>query len=202
MKTLSEPKKPKGQHGGRRYSTKPRCGAKTRSRDAEGNRKGTPCQLEAGKGTDHPGVGRCKFHGGISRRKFGGLYTRVVPVTRRASYHDALQSGEQLKDMTEHLALLDGVILPGALARGEAKPLLPGEVDPLSIQMAAIDVKSKVLKRQADIEQSRKIAFTQAELRMLVLQLVTIVAEYVDGATLKKIAGRIGTTSLDVQERI
>jgi hypothetical protein len=34
------------------------CGAKTRS--------GTPCQLPAGWGTDHPGEGRCKLHGGCS----------------------------------------------------------------------------------------------------------------------------------------
>lgn len=33
-----------------------RCGAKTRG--------GSKCKLEAGKGTDHPGRGRCKFHGG------------------------------------------------------------------------------------------------------------------------------------------
>ena len=36
-----------------------RCGASTR----EGGR----CQHEAGWGTDHPGWGRCKFHGGNSR---------------------------------------------------------------------------------------------------------------------------------------
>lgn len=30
------------------------------------NRNGEPCQLKAGWGTDHLGVGRCKFHGGAS----------------------------------------------------------------------------------------------------------------------------------------
>ncbi len=34
------------------------CEAKTRS--------GTPCKLPAGWGTDHPGTGRCKLHGGKS----------------------------------------------------------------------------------------------------------------------------------------
>lgn len=34
------------------------CGAKTR--------KGTPCEQPAGFGTQHPGVGRCRFHGGAS----------------------------------------------------------------------------------------------------------------------------------------
>src|SRR5690554_4493567 len=34
------------------------CGAKTR--------KGTPCLRPAGWGTDHPGEGKCKLHGGKS----------------------------------------------------------------------------------------------------------------------------------------
>jgi len=62
--------------------------------------------------------------------------------------------------------------------------------------MQAIETKSKIVKRQSDMEQSKKIAFTQAELRMLVLQVVTIVAEYVDAPTLKKISMRIGTSTL------
>lgn len=37
------------------------CGAKAKS-------TGKPCQHEAGWGTDHPGEGRCKFHGGRSRK--------------------------------------------------------------------------------------------------------------------------------------
>ncbi len=35
------------------------CGAKAKS-------TGEPCQLRAGFGTDHVGVGRCKFHGGAN----------------------------------------------------------------------------------------------------------------------------------------
>src|SRR5512144_636258 len=33
-----------------------KCGAKRRD--------GAPCQMPAGQGTDHPGFGRCKHHGG------------------------------------------------------------------------------------------------------------------------------------------
>ncbi len=35
-----------------------RCGGRTR--------RGTPCRLPAGHGTDHPGVGRCDHHGGAT----------------------------------------------------------------------------------------------------------------------------------------
>lgn len=42
--------------------TKPKniCGARKRG----GDKKGEPCQRPAGWGTDHPGTGRCKLHGG------------------------------------------------------------------------------------------------------------------------------------------
>lgn len=43
--------------------TKPRCGAKTRA--------GGTCQLAAGFRTDHPGEGRCRFHGGATPVKHG-----------------------------------------------------------------------------------------------------------------------------------
>jgi hypothetical protein len=40
----------------------PTCGAATRGRDR------TPCRNPAGKGTDHPGEGRCKNHGGVGQK--------------------------------------------------------------------------------------------------------------------------------------
>ncbi|GAA0528664.1 hypothetical protein GCM10010172_06580 [Paractinoplanes ferrugineus] len=41
---------------------KPKCGGKRRA--AESN--GAPCTRPAGWGTDHPGTGRCKLHGGAT----------------------------------------------------------------------------------------------------------------------------------------
>ena len=56
------------------------CGAK--------NRSGGTCQLSAGWGTDHNGVGRCKFHGGKSLVKHGRrstvLSTRVQEAIEEA----------------------------------------------------------------------------------------------------------------------
>ena len=46
----------------------PTCGAKTR--------KGGVCKNKAGKGTDHPGEGRCKFHGGATPIKTG-RYSKI-----------------------------------------------------------------------------------------------------------------------------
>lgn len=42
------------------------CGARTRNETSENEY----CQLRAGHGTNHKGVGRCKFHGGQNQTKF------------------------------------------------------------------------------------------------------------------------------------
>jgi hypothetical protein len=44
----------------RAHASDDRCGAKKRS--------GKPCRREKGWGTDHPGHGRCKHHGGSTRQ--------------------------------------------------------------------------------------------------------------------------------------
>jgi hypothetical protein len=64
------------------------------------------------------------------------LYSKVVQAKRLDTYQEALKVTD-LKDMREHLALLDGVILPGALERGERAPRVPGLSDPLEVQMQA-----------------------------------------------------------------
>ncbi|HEU4976235.1 MAG TPA: hypothetical protein VFT50_14170 [Baekduia sp.] len=51
---MSKPKPRKGPN-------RPRCGARTNAK-----REGRPCRREAGWGTDHPGYGNCKLHGGNS----------------------------------------------------------------------------------------------------------------------------------------
>jgi hypothetical protein len=151
----------------------------------------------AGHGTNHLGQGKCKYHGGCSPIKHG-LYSTVVPVAWRASFQAALEAPDP-KSMLDHIALIDGVILPGALNRGEKAPTHAGEIDPLRLQLQAIDVKSKIVKRLADTEQNRKIAFTPDELRRLIVGLVAVVAEFVDADTLRKISTRIGVRALSAE---
>jgi hypothetical protein len=185
--------------GGARFSTKPRCGAITRGTDATRGKvcDGHPCLRMAGHGTDHLGSGKCLYHGGATPRKHG-LFSRVVPKDMTASYV-AVLADPNLNSMREQLALLDGVIIPGALKRGEKAPTHAGEIDPLRLQLQAIDVKSKIVKRLADTEQNRKIAFTPDELRRLIVGLVAVVAEFVDADMLRKISTRIGVLALSAE---
>ena len=148
----------------------------------------------AGHGTNHLGQGKCKYHGGSSPIKHG-LYSTVVPLAWRANFQAALEAPDP-KSMLEHIALIDGVILPGALKRGEKAPTHPGETDPLLVQLMAIDTKSKILKRMADIEDRGKIKMTEKEMSLFVMEVVSIVSEYVDAATMRKIAERFGVRAI------
>jgi len=94
--------------------------------------------------------------------------------------------------MLEHIAVIDGFVLHAAIARGTKRPNIPGVPDPLETQLLAIDTKSRILKRMADIEDRDKIKMTEKELSTFVLEIVSIVAEYVDPLTLRKIADRFG----------
>ena len=55
------------------FKNKRLCGAKTRHNH---DKNGGFCQLPAGFGTDHPGEGRCKYHGGATPRN-SGRYSRL-----------------------------------------------------------------------------------------------------------------------------
>ena len=126
-----------GPGGNSTCSTKPKCGAKTRACG------GHPCRRIAGHGTNHLSTGRCKYHGGCSPITHGS-YSTVVAAKRRASYEAALAATDP-QSMLEHLALLNGMIIPAALERGEGAPSGPGHTDPLDLQLKAIDIKSKVV---------------------------------------------------------
>ncbi len=62
-----------------------KCGAKTRG--------GTPCRRPAGWGTEHPGEGRCKLHGGCSPR--GHLHPRYKHG--RYACHEIVVTAEEVR---------------------------------------------------------------------------------------------------------
>lgn len=75
------------------------CGATTRA--------GTPCRRPQGWGTDHPGHGRCKLHGGLSPIKTG-LYSTVA--RGRAAELLALAEAEPIADTTAEIHLLQAQV--------------------------------------------------------------------------------------------
>jgi len=56
------------------------CGAKRRQGD------GAECKLRAGQGTDHLGVGRCKYHGGSTRNQRKAVEAQVIEAKARTMF--------------------------------------------------------------------------------------------------------------------
>lgn len=93
------------------------CGSTTR--------RGTPCQRPAGWGTNHPGEGRCKLHGGASPRgrdhpRFRtGKWSRYLGEEERVEYEEFCRRWELDADFEEELKI--------GLFRGY-RPIAEGEL--------------------------------------------------------------------------
>lgn len=62
------------------WTQKPICGGVTRQQ-AKYTPAGAPCERPAGWGTEHPGIGRCKFHGGATKNA-----TKQAALTEAVNY--------------------------------------------------------------------------------------------------------------------
>lgn len=94
-------RKPRQQPTTRADRTKlPPCGAKTRS--------GSPCKRPAGHGTDHPGEGKCKLHGGVGQKPS----TRYQLANASPALREAISQQQQ---DPEPLNLLPDLLLARAL---------------------------------------------------------------------------------------
>ena len=70
----------------------PICGAKKRN----GPNKGEPCRRPAGWGTNHPGTGRCKLHGGCSTGPPKGSKNHLITGEYEKILYDMLTDEEKL----------------------------------------------------------------------------------------------------------
>jgi len=119
------------------------CGAKTRS--------GGRCQLPAGWGTDHPGVGRCKLHGGATPRGADsphfrhGLDCRYLPPADKD--RDDV-SEEQVVSAIEEVV--------GAIKWAEKLTQDPGPKPPLTVLAAlrtVVEIKARAVQMQQALRQ-------------------------------------------------
>lgn len=130
-----------------------KCEAKTKS----GGICGKPC----GWGTDHPGTGRCKFHGGANpvglaanRFKDGSTSKYIPPLRMRERY--AKLRGGPLNEMDDELALLELRISQVVESLGER------DSSEIWKQLASVWRELKEANRLQDEEGQRR-AFLQIE---------------------------------------
>lgn len=79
-----------------------KCGAK--------NRAGTPCNRPAGWGTDHPGEGRCKLHGGVGQKP-SARYVGAKVRPRLGELIAQFAADDDPHDLSHELTLLRALVL-------------------------------------------------------------------------------------------
>lgn len=150
------------------------CGARARTAG------GRPCQRPAGWGTDHPGSGRCKFHGGASTgpKSGPGLYRRKLTPELQAIY-DQFLTDPNLKRLDEEVALVKALIVQAI-----EKKYQPDEITEL------VERLSRVVKRKVEIEEGLKLHVHVDQINFVVNQVVQVIERHVsDPAIRAAIAG-------------
>lgn len=118
------------------------CGAR--------NRELIPCGNKAGKGTDHVGEGKCKYHGGsasnVTAKNFKhGRYSKIK------TQHPMLrQKMEELQGDTDVFDLRNEILKIRAIAE-----IMADQEDWLATAKMAVDV-SKIIERLHNIEVGRR----------------------------------------------
>src|SRR5690606_39090034 len=131
-------------------------------------RAGTPCQLPAGWGTDHPGSGRCKLHGGASpgppkgnrNAVKHGLYENVVRERLTPEEQALFDAVPTDVDLTQELRILrfkllrlmEPVIREAVVATPEGAQRVRVEVDEVTKAYAIEKLVDGIRKLVKDMQ--------------------------------------------------
>lgn len=140
------------------------CGAK--------NRQLKPCSNAAGKGTDHVGEGRCKYHGGRNQSPLAknfkhGRYAQL----RHAELREKMV---QLSQDTEVFDLRDEVLK----LRSIAEILAERDDDLLATAKVIVDV-SKVVERLHNIEVGRRYVISVENVATIIQAVQAVIFRHV-----------------------
>lgn len=142
------------------------CGATTRA--------GSSCERPKGWGTDHPGEGRCKLHGGSGGRPpVHGRYSlkhRPDLEEKRARF---LADPEPL-NLTEEIALCRSLLENQLEAFSTDEPIMGEEAERLFGHVESI---ARQVEKAAKI--LNQTALTQAEVQFLMARLADIARKYI-----------------------
>lgn len=130
------------------------------------NRDGDPCGLPAGWGTDHPGEGRCKHHGGNAGRpiKHGRYSTQKTNLQEKL---DQYRTEDDPSDLWEELALL--------------RALLQDHLDGPDLDAGIVVTLVKEIRKTLDTINKimSRTALTSAEVEYLQAAVADVIRSYV-----------------------
>jgi hypothetical protein len=161
---------PDAERKKKRYAT---CDAKRRRREER-------CTLPAGWGTDHPGTGRCKYHGGCSPIKHG-LYSKVAGPQLRQAIEQVRASGVDKYDLSPEIELVRAKLL---VAVESPKAIQPGFLEPV------IDALGRIAKRAHEMEHGQKFVLDIHGIEFVIQQIIGIIEHHVKDSDTRAAIGR------------
>ena len=144
------------------------CGAKTSG-------SGRPCARPAGWGTEHPGSGKCKLHGG--RSPGGPIVHGRYSLAHRASLAEKAErflDDPAPGDLTAELALMRALLQDYLERFGEHLALRAEDIQFLA---GLVEQVGRLVERISRIHNAT--ALTQAELQLLQARLADLLVQYV-----------------------
>ncbi|MDU8998201.1 hypothetical protein [Streptomyces mirabilis] len=134
----------------------PRCGAK--KRQGEGS-----CTQPAGWGTDHPGTGRCKLHGGSTRTQTVGAERQLVEVEARRLFEKVAPEIAPVDNPLEAYALFAGRVMAWLELMGR---LLDDLESPRYRGATAEQIRGEVVLYERAMDRANAVLGTYAKLNI------------------------------------
>lgn len=169
------------------------CGAR-RKKD------GNPCTRPAGWGTYHPGIGKCKLHGGSTPFKHG-LHSQYFHALFTSSklepyQQELLENEDQLNDLRVEIIKLRTILVDIETRWREGKIEVPEHFYKWSGMI--IEKISDVVEKRNRIKYGQKlqVSLSPDQIRNFMNKVIRIIKEEVkDANTVRRIVSRIGIKS-------
>lgn len=140
------------------------------------------CKYSAGAGTPHPGVGRCKFHGGVGRPMTTGrqLVYKTDGVKTLLDKARELHV-KQVEDHMESLRLATAIVEELASTSTSTSTL-----DPTRIEVLRRVLETKIKAEELQIKRQEKDVLTFDEIAVMLSNILAIIDEEVKDINIKR----------------
>jgi hypothetical protein len=159
----------------RQHKPYPVCGAR--------NKSGSVCGNIAGKGTEHVGYGRCKYHGGKNQDLDSKTFKHGL--NSKISYPTIVEKAKQLREDRDVFDLRDHIFLMEAIAQTILENVK--SIDDLLPLVRVIESCTKVIQRLDEIEHGRKYVISVENLGGILSKVVEVIERHVPDPYLRSL---------------
>lgn len=156
---------PMEPHGDKRAKSKKK-GPKRGAPKRQGDR--SPCGNPAGFKTNHPGIGRCKLHGGNAPIKHGrySAVVRAIAKEQHLKLYEEIRAKQEMASLHDETALLRTIL--AALPDIWPDKSAAGRPQQAMAATQLVEAIGKTVTRHAQIQQAQSLIVTARDLEGLI----------------------------------